>query len=216
MRGIVDAMGVMARAVARRSLRRVAAAGAALAIGLLGARARAEPRHEGIGVYGRFDHDLALSAGLGGGARVASAGPSAVGTLEARATYIHTAGLVVSGSFASGGGRAWSGLVAVDLRPLFLVSVFENRFTGDSFVDLVRDALGLEGGIGWDGAHPALVLGAGTELPLVRERDAGLFLRLGARVHLARTRWVGGADAGATFELGAILQAHGAVSAGLL
>ena len=179
--------------------------------------ATAEPAGEGIGVYGRFDHDLALSVGLGGGARLAGSGSArGLGQAELRASFLHTAGIAVAGSFLPGASRELAGSVAVDLRPLFLISIFENRFTGDSLLDLVRDSLGIEGGLSWDGAHPAFLVGLGTELPIVRDRDRGLFLRFGARLHLARTRWVGGDAAGTAVELGAVLQAHGAIGTGIL
>jgi len=179
--------------------------------------ATAQPAGEGIGVYGRFDHDLALSVGLGGGARLGGAeGARGLAQAELRASYLHTAGIALAGSFVPGASRELAGSVAVDLRPLFLISIFENRFTGDSLLDLVRDSFGIEGGLSWDGAHPAFLVGLGTELPIVRDRDRGLFLRLGARLHLTRARWVGGDAAGTAVELGAVLQAHGAVGAGLL
>lgn len=176
-----------------------------------------EPPAEGIGVYGRFDHDLALSAGLGGGARVGGGtGARGLAAAELRAQYLHTAGLAVGATYTPDAPRTAAGWVAVELRPLFLIAIFENQFVGDAIVDWIRDALGLEAGITWDGASPAFLLGLGTEVPLVRSRDHGLFLRLGGRMLLARSGWVGGAPEATTFELGAALQAHGAVAAGLL
>ena len=181
-----------------------------------GTRARAETSGEGIGVYGRFDHDLALSAGAGGGARIGPGPARALATVEARALYLHTAGIVVAGTFTPGAERPASGSVAVELRPLFLVSLFENRFSGDPFADLALYEVGLEAGLAWDTRRPAFLVGLGTELPLVRRRDRGLFLRLGVRLTSWRTRWVLGQDAGLGVEIALALQAHGGVSAGLL
>jgi hypothetical protein len=185
---------------------------------------KADSFETGAGVYGRFDHDLALSAavggavhlGVGGADRDGRSGAQALGTAELRLHYLHTAGVVFGATYTPDADRTVAGTLAVELRPLFLISFFENEFTGDSLLDLVRDNIGLEAGVRWDGRSPALLLGLGTEIPLVRDRDTGLFLRVGARLLFARSGWVGGNDAGTTVELGVALQGQTAVSAGLL
>lgn len=164
---------------------------------------------DGAGVYGRFDDRLTFSAGLGGGIGGRIGGdPAALVAADLRLQYLHTAGLAATWEVEPGGGPLQRATFAVDLRPLFLIFVFQNRFSGDPFGDLGVYNLGLEAGAAWDGEHPAFLVGLGTELPVQRVRARGLFLRVATRVLFERERWVGGAARGTTLQLVLALQWH--------
>jgi hypothetical protein len=132
------------------------------------------------GVYGRFEGDLVVTAGLGGG--VAPARPWAgIMAAEVEALYLDSAGLIATTERV---GQTLGFTLGVKLRPLFLARFFSNVWTGNSFVDLLMDSLGLELGT-WlgpvtQGAGSALWLGTGIEVPLGIRRQ-GLHLRLSAR-----------------------------------
>ncbi|MBI2894560.1 MAG: hypothetical protein HYY06_13490 [Deltaproteobacteria bacterium] len=162
---------------------------------------------DGVGVYGRFDRELVVSAGLGGGARERlDGGLAGLVTVDLRMRWLHTAGIAATWELEPVGSPRQHGTIAVDLRPFFLIFVFQNRFSGRSFADLVVYNLGLEAGIAWDGSRPAFLIGLGTEMPLLRRRAQGLFLRVGSRVHFERERWVGGHGKDTGFEAVLALQ----------
>jgi hypothetical protein len=143
---------------------------------------------DGDGVYGRLDADLALSAGVTGGAvsndRVHPAWTGSV-SLELRARILDSGGLFAIGEWRpEGDSRA---IVGVDLRPLFLPRFLLGAMTGSQWVDLLIDSIGLDLGaaIGpFDrDVGVGLAIGVGLDVPLfLPERTSGgVFLRLGAR-----------------------------------
>ncbi len=162
---------------------------AALAIALVAFwPALASAQERGDGVYGRFDGDLALSAGVSGGAvvddRVHPAWTGSV-SLELRARILDSGGLFAIGEWRpEGDSRA---IVGVDLRPFFLPRFVLNLATGSQWVDLLIDSIGLDLGAAMGpfdrNAGVALAIGFGLDVPLfLPERTSGgVFLRLGAR-----------------------------------
>ncbi len=143
---------------------------------------------DGDGVYGRLDGDLALSAGLLGGAvthdRVHPAWTGAA-LVELRARILDTGGLFVAGEWRPEGDSRVT--LGVDIRPLFLPRFLLGAVTRVRWVDLLIDSIGLDLGaaIGpFDSqAGVGLAIGFGLDVPLFLpdETSTGLFLRLGAR-----------------------------------
>ncbi|MEZ4255861.1 MAG: hypothetical protein R3A78_09140 [Polyangiales bacterium] len=177
------------------------------------------------GLYGRFDGDLTLSAGLGGGAALPT-GTDAQGTavLELRARYLDTAGLLVMPEWRVGEFGAVT--FALDLRPLFPARFLLNHAVRRAWIDLLIDSIGVDAGVailplgeGHD-AGAALSIGFGADVPLLLPGTFahGLFLRLWAR-HLSSTAGAasgpgGGAHLG-EWTLGATLTARFTANAGL-
>lgn len=142
----------------------------------------------GDGVYGRLDGDLALSAGINGGAvtndRVHHEWTGSV-SLELRARILDSGGLFAIGEWRpEGDSRA---IVGVDIRPLFLPRFLLGLETGSQWVDLLIDSIGLDLGAAMGpfdrDAGVGLAIGFGLDVPLyLPERTSGgVFLRLGAR-----------------------------------
>jgi hypothetical protein len=123
--------------------------------------------------YGRIDGDL--SAVLGLGATIGPRGPRSAADLRFR--YLSTAGLFATyedgplvGS-TSEPRRAFA--TGVELRPLFLARWVKGLETGNAYLDLTIDSLGLELGavfaepVGHSfGSRPGLQAGLGLELPV--------------------------------------------------
>ena len=155
---------------------------------LVPALARAQDTPHGDGAYGRLDGDLALSAGVSGGAvtndRVHPAWTGSV-SLELRARILDSGGLFAIGEWRPEGDSRV--IVGVDLRPLFVPRLLLGGQTGSQWVDLLIDSVGLDLGAAlgpFDGAAGAgLAIGFGLDVPLfLPERTSGgVFLRLGAR-----------------------------------
>jgi hypothetical protein len=146
---------------------------------------------EGDTVYGRLEGDLVLSAGIGGGvAFLDRVGPDVTGTttIELRARLLDTGGLVIAPEWRlEGDSRV---VVGVDLRPLFLIRFLLNLQSGDRWVDLFVDSIGIDLGVAIGPLSSevglATAVGLGVDVPLhvpdgVR---GGIFLRVAAR-------WVG-------------------------
>ena len=142
----------------------------------------------GDGAYGRLDGDLALSAGVSGGAvtndRVHPAWTGSA-SLELRARILDSGGIFAIGEWRPEGDSRV--IVGVDIRPLFLPRFLLGAQTGFRWLDLLIDSIGLDLGaaIGpFDAAAgAALAIGFGLDVPLfLPERTSGgVFLRLGAR-----------------------------------
>ncbi len=148
------------------------------------------------GVYRRWDTDLAVAVGAGGGVVFpgADADIASAVVVEARLRIIDTAGPVVS--------YRWSGdaggylFLGVELRPLWPALFLVDQPTGIEWLDLFIQSFGVEVGAvilplgDPDGADVDLGVGLGIglaiEVPLIvpsRMHGAarGLFLRLAAR-----------------------------------
>jgi hypothetical protein len=141
---------------------------------LLLATVRAAHADESDTSYGRIDGDLSASAGVG--AVLGPRGPRAAADLRLR--YLWTAGLFATyedGPLLGGATeprRAFA--TGIELRPLFLVRWLQGLETGNGYVDLTIDSLGLELGavfmepVGRPfGSRPGLQAGVGLQLPLL-------------------------------------------------
>jgi hypothetical protein len=133
--------------------------------------ARAADRKDGS--HGRVEGDLAVEAGVG-----ASFGPrSPRGAADLRFRYLSMTGLFVTyedgplfGTRAEPRRALATGL---ELRPLFLAKWFTGRYSGNPYLDLAIDSIGLELGAvfleptgGRFGAKPGLQAGLAFELPV--------------------------------------------------
>jgi hypothetical protein len=138
-------------------------------------------------VHGRLDHDLVLTAALGGGVALndrVHADPTGSASLELRARLVDMAGLLVAAEWRPEGDSRV--VIAADLRPLFFARWLLGASLHRAWADLLLDSIGLELGaaIGpFDAeAGVALAIGFGLDVPLyVGEHADGVFLRLGAR-----------------------------------
>lgn len=186
---------------------------------LLGAAATARA-DGGDGLYGRFDGDLVLSAGLGGGVTLGDEG-GATGLVDLRARFLDTGGLVLAPQLGPGG--ALRVVAGVEVRPLFPALFLLGAWTGSAFWDLLIDSVGFELGVAVDRVADdergvGLMLGFGLDVPLLLpDGDAeGLFLRLAAR-HVRAGEWdLNGPAGGASdWMLHAVLTFRGLTSLGL-
>ena len=123
--------------------------------------------------HGRIDGDLSASLALGAtfGARTPRA------ALDLRLRYLWTAGVFATyedgplvGS-SSAPRRAFAG--GIELRPLFLAKWLQGKETGNAYLDLTIDSLGLELGavflqpVGTSfGSKPGLQAGLGLQVPI--------------------------------------------------
>jgi hypothetical protein len=160
---------------------------------------------EGPGIYGELDGTFTLGlaggVGLAGGGSGSTALPLATGQIDL--LFLSTAGIKVgyqtyAKDLASGIGLRQHGLFFdVDLRPLFLLLFFTDRFTGNEALDLVLYSIGIEVGFSYerssiggpaptaDGAF-GFHVGTGLEVPLWRQGGQGLYLRLQFRADFIR------------------------------
>lgn len=174
----------------------------------------------GDGLYGRFDGDLVLSAGLGGGLTLGDDG-GATGVADLRARYLDTGGLFVAPQL--GPDDTLRVVAGVEVRPLFPVRFLLGAWSGIPFWDLLVDSIGFELGValdrlGSDERGVGLALGFGLDVPLILPSgDAeGLFLRLAARhVRAGPLDLNGPAGGGADWMLHAVLTYRGHASVGL-
>lgn len=139
-------------------------------------------------IYGRFDGDLVLSAGLGGGIAIADRRhPDVTGTttIELRARLLDTGGLLVAPEWRPEGDSRV--VIAVDLRPVFLVRFLLNAESGDRYLDLFVDSIGIDVGAAITPLDAdvgvAFAFGWGVDVPIwVPERIGGaVSLRVGGR-----------------------------------
>jgi hypothetical protein len=164
-----------------------------VALALAGACALASPARadEGDTVYRRLDADLVLGLGLGGGIALGDpASPDLAGaaTVELRARILDTGGLFVAPEWRPEGVSRV--LVGADFRPLFLMRFLNNLQSGNAWLDLLVDSIGLDLGVAFGPLSGdvglALAVGGGLDVPLFAPEGVrgGVFLRLA-------TRWVG-------------------------
>ena len=134
---------------------------AIVALLLVGSTAHAGDAKDGA--HGRVDGDMAVEIGAGGdfGPRA----PRAVFDLRFR--YLSMAGVF--------GAYEWERALAtgIELRPLFLAKWFTGRYSGNAYLDLALDSIGLELGAAFlqpNGRHleskPGLQVGLGFEIPV--------------------------------------------------
>ncbi len=139
---------------------------------------------DGDGAYGRLDHDMMFSIGLGGGAVVD--GPSdAVLLAELRARYLDMVGLLVAPEWQVDAiGRL---IVATEIRPLWPVRFLLNGFSGNEWLDLLLESVSVEVGAAilplTDQVGVGLAIGLGLDVPILVPSifAEGLMLHLGAR-----------------------------------
>ncbi len=140
----------------------------------------------GDGLYGRFDGDVWLAAGLGAGAVVDHGAARDGSTLELRARFLDSVGpfAFAQAEGLAGSGAAWSIGGGLELRPLFLARFLTNNSLGREWLDVLIDSLGLELGVvalsPAQRAQAALVFGGGLEVPLVLGA-VRISLRVGVR-----------------------------------
>lgn len=144
--------------------------------------------------YGRIDGDVSFTAALG-----ATFGPRAPrGAIDFRLRYLWTAGLFVTYEDALGGSAEPRRALAtgVEIRPLFLARWSSGYETGNGYLDLMLDSLGLEIGAafaeprGRPFGRPGFQLGAGMQIPIF-PNATGMFVG----VH-GGARWMEAALAG--------------------
>lgn len=173
-------------------LSRIYASCCAFAIGLAPTLAHAEldgvqpSTAHGDGVYGRFDGDLELGAGLGVRAGAPGLGPN----LRLSAHFLSSVGLLVDLTYPVVANRDWSLGAAIDLRPLFLPRWALDLEQGPAFVDLLVDSVSVSVGPVFhplDVGHVGLGVEAGLGVPL-SARAQGVWLEL-----RGSGRWVGDA-----------------------
>lgn len=146
---------------------------AAIVVALLVGTTRSRAADRKDGSHGRVDGDLAIEAGVGAGF-----GPrSPRGVADLRFRYLSMAG--VFGTYEDGplfGSRAEPKralATGLELRPLFLAKWFTGRYSGNPYLDLAIDSIGLELGAVFVqpegarfGAKPGLQAGLAFEVPV--------------------------------------------------
>ncbi|MDP3274896.1 MAG: hypothetical protein Q8Q09_06830 [Deltaproteobacteria bacterium] len=143
------------------------------------------------GVYGRLDHDTALSVEAGGGIAVSNGAlrPGFSATIRARA--LDTLGLFAGYDHAFGAVRHDAISLGLDLRVLTLGRIFSDLERGPRTLDLFLDSITLELGASlvrpgerWgQGSGIAWIVGGGAELPLYWNQGTALMFR-------ASVRWI--------------------------
>lgn len=135
------------------------------------ASAHAADRKDGS--HGRIEGDLAVEAGVG-----ASFGPRGPrGAADLRFRYLSMAGVFVTYEdgplFGSGAEPKRALASGLELRPLFLAKWFTGRYSGNPYLDLAIDSIGLELGAvflqpsgGRFGSKPGLQAGLAFEVPV--------------------------------------------------
>ena len=174
----------------------------AVALALLVGTTRASAAHRKDGAHGRVEGDLAVEAGVG-----ASFGPrSPRGLADVRFRYLSMAGVFVTyedgpmfGSRAEPKRALATGL---ELRPLFLAKWLTGRYSGNPYLDLAIDSIGLELGAVFlqpdgarFGAKPGLQAGLAFELP-VFPSASGPFIAVHAGARWSDAALAGGPLAG--------------------
>jgi hypothetical protein len=140
--------------------------------GLLGTTAIASAEAPGDGLYHRWDAgDLMLALGAGGGVASPEVGPAqALATLELRARVLDLAGPFVVYRAAPSTAFEHALLVGVEIRPFFPALLFTGASTGQEWVDLFVESIGVDlgGAFRLDGElRASLVVGITIELPLL-------------------------------------------------
>jgi hypothetical protein len=159
---------------------------------LFGLPAAASADESEDGLYGRWDEDLVLAIGAGGGATFASGAADAVAVGDVRLRFLGAAGPVVSAAWAPDAQQHL--FVGAELRPLFPALFLLDLSTNRQFVDLLLQSISVELGAAFllDG-HGSTGFGVGLaiDVPLVYPTlfAHGLWLRLGARRVIASSSW---------------------------
>lgn len=161
----------------------------AIALVLVPAALARAQQTEGDTVYGRFDGDLVISAGIGGGIAIHDRRhPDVLGTtsLELRARLLDTGGIVIAPEWRPEGDSRV--ILGIDLRPLFLVRFLLLQESGDRYLDLFVDSIGIDLGAAITPLDQdlglAIAFGWGLDVPLwIPERGLGgsIALRLSGR-----------------------------------
>lgn len=158
----------------------------------------------GDGVYRRFDHDLLLAFGVGGGVVLGEEDEPAL-VLDLRARVIDAGGVVTSYRYAPDSKHQL--FVGIELKPLWPALFLTSSSTHREWLDLLIQSLGVELGVammplGNDDADVGYGLGIGVslEVPLsLPSNTTGAFhrasLRLAARRVDATRRYLGTDDA---------------------
>lgn len=148
--------------------------------------------------YGRLASETTLTLGLGAGAQLIE--PQSLSVIgDVRLRYLESVGLVFSPEYRSSGIAAFH--LAVEVRPLFWWRFLTAKQTGDYRLDMWLDSIGFELGTSYltesSDSKPALMLGAGCDIPLWgRIRPEVIFLHVGVRyVHSLESDY-GGAPQG--------------------
>lgn len=161
----------------------------------------------GDGVYGRFEGDLTVSAAAGAGVRWAGPEDGAVATASLRFRYLDAVGPLVAGEWSPGGrGRV---LLGLELRPLFPALLFSGLSSGNAWLDLWLQSIGVDLAMAFEDDGQALgvafVVGLACELPLLMphradapDRWPGINLRLLTRHRAAPAGAIAGPAAGAS------------------
>lgn len=135
------------------------------------ANAHAADRKDGS--HGRVEGDLAVEAGIG-----ASFGPRAPrGAADLRFRYLSMSGIFVTYEdgplFGSNAEPKRALATGLELRPLFLAKWFTGRYSGNAYLDLAIDSIGLELGAVFVepngarfGSKPGLQAGLAFEVPI--------------------------------------------------
>jgi hypothetical protein len=170
--------------------------------------------------HGRLAGDLTLEAGLGGGLAFEGLNVLGAGTLELRTRYLDMAGVVLGGELRpEGASRVWLG---VDVRPLFLGRFLLGATTGDRWLDVLLDSIGLDLGVALVPLDArigaALAVGFGFDVPIVffGAGYEGIGVRLAGRHVAALATDLAGPENGVNDWLAmASLVIRGSVSTGL-
>lgn len=133
------------------------------------------------GVYGRFDHGLVFALGAGGSI---SANGEVRAEGEVRMRFLDAAGPVLSLSGAPD--RQTFVLAGIELRPLFPALFLLDAWSGNEWVDVFVQSIGIELGAAFfpGNGGVAFAYGFSVELPLALSRPGpfdGLGLRIAAR-----------------------------------
>jgi hypothetical protein len=148
---------------------------------------------EGDGVYDRFDRDLTIATDVGGGLVLDGVDPRPTLTADLRFRIIDAAGPAIGlrwGPAGDGGSGHGHVFVGVELRPLFPALFLLDLSTGNEWVDLFVQSVGIELGAAlfpFDGDFGVgLAVGLSLSVPLLLpSKTRGTFqsiaLRLGAR-----------------------------------
>lgn len=180
----------------------------------------AAPASAAAQAHGRFDGDVSLEAGLGGGVVVGETDALlGAAVLDLRARYLDMAGLMVGAEVRPDGSSRVH--VGADLRPLFMARFVLGASFHDRYWDRFIDSIGIDLGVSLtpldETVGAALMFGFGFDVPLVFFDDGpgGLALRLfGRHVAAQGSDRHGPTEAAHDWLFGATLVVRGMVTTG--
>jgi hypothetical protein len=198
---------------------------AVLALGIAGLSAAwSGVAHAQDGSHGRFDGDVIVSLGAGGGAAFATAGDGAAGLVlaEVRARLLDSVGLFVAPEWRPD--RFGLVSLGLDFRPLFPARFLLDLESGSPWLDLLVDSIGLDAGVALaplDDVGAAFLIGAGVDVPVVVPRGEGpfangLFVRVAGRHITAGAGDRHGTGGGSEWSTFAVLTWRGNLATGLI